>query len=540
MRKVILQNKFWLFLVILADAAVMIEELTKAYIMQEILDAAIGGSKSGFYEALLHTVFFLVLMFVAFAFQDVCKNRFIQKCIVTIKERWFSDIQNKQLCDYSEQDASGYISHFTVDVKMLEEDYLNNFLVALECMFNGIGSLVVILNIHYAFVVFVVITFWIPLFVNRLWGNKLKKVKLAAAERNRTFIENLKEMLMGFEVIKLFGISKQIELKFETQNLEQENRQFKARMVRDISSTSSGTVSVGLWMGSYLLGAFLTICGKITAGNVLNVAQLLNHVMTPLASISSCFTKMRAADEVYNNISVELERNSSGENETIKIEDAPQSIVFRNVGKRFNEQNIFKGVNLVLEKGKKYLLEGESGSGKSSLLKVILNNYSDYQGEVLIDGNDFRNMDKDSWYQWLSVVNQENFVFHDTVYNNITLFQDYDMQWLEQVIEMCGLRKFLEEHQNGLYFMIEEGGKNISGGERQRICLARALIRKPAVLILDEATSALNAEMAFEIEKNILEFKDMTVISISHRVFEGLREKYDTTFCVKKHKLHIS
>lgn len=114
------------------------------------------------------------------------------------------------------------MSHFTVDVKTLENDCLNNFLTVLERLFNGIGSLVVILNIHYMFIIFVLITFWMPLAVNRLWGGKMQEVQLAVVERNKEFVTHLKEMLTGFEVSRLFGISEQMKTRFEAKNVEQE------------------------------------------------------------------------------------------------------------------------------------------------------------------------------------------------------------------------------------------------------------------------------------------------------------------------------
>ena len=132
MREIVLQHKFWLLMVILSDVGVMLEEITKAYLLQNILDTAIAGKIGGFYRNIIYTLFFMLFMLLAFSFQDICKNRFIQDCLISIKERWYSNIQKKQLCDYDVHEYSGYLSRFTTDVQMLEDDYLNNFLLLLE------------------------------------------------------------------------------------------------------------------------------------------------------------------------------------------------------------------------------------------------------------------------------------------------------------------------------------------------------------------------------------------------------------------------
>lgn len=527
MRNIVLLHKGWLCMVILSDIGVMLEELAKAYLLQNILDTAVAGNISGFYRDAIYTIFFILLMLIVFAFQDFCKNHFTESCMISIKQKWFADIQKKQLCDYNVQEYSGYLSRFTSDIQMLEDDYLNNFLLLLECLFNGFGALVVIFRIHYAFVVYIVVVFWIPLLVNWLWKHQLWKTKLEASEQNKCFVTALKEMLMGFEVGKLFGISEQIQEKFDQKSVQQEKKKFSSRLARDISSSCSASVSVGLWMGNNLLGVFLAIQGQITVGNILNVTQLLNHVMGPLANVSSYFTKMKAADELYGMIDMELESNSEPASALKAIDDLPRKIEFCGVGKKFGKRTLFEDVNLVFESGKKYLIEGESGSGKSSLIKLLLNAYSDYSGKIKVNGIDYRLLDKDKWYQEISVVNQDNFVFHDTIYNNIVLFQTYTDETVQNILKICELDRLITEYADGLEFIIEENGKNISGGEKQRICLARALIRKPSILILDEATSALDADMAYRIEKRILEMEGMMVISVSHRVFEELKERYE-------------
>ena len=122
MRNIVLLHKGWLCMVILSDIGVMLEELAKAYLLQNILDTAVAGNINGFYRDAIYTIFFILLMLIVFAFQDFCKNHFTESCMISIKQKWFTDIQKKQLCDYNVQEYSGYLSRFTSDIQMLEDD----------------------------------------------------------------------------------------------------------------------------------------------------------------------------------------------------------------------------------------------------------------------------------------------------------------------------------------------------------------------------------------------------------------------------------
>ncbi|XCP84366.1 ABC transporter ATP-binding protein [Roseburia hominis] len=547
-RNIVLKNRLWLSITVVSIIGISASEVAKAYTMQYILDVAGTGSMEKFSQAVLYTVMVVAFMFVVDVFCDYSKNKFLSGCMITLKAQWFDSIQSKQLCDYDIQESSTYLSNFTVDVDMIKEDYLNNLLTIIEYAFTGLASLVVILNVHYIFIVFVVITFWIPLLINHLWSGRMAAAKLEASSANGRFTAALKELLNGYEVGKLYGCSNHMTGRFRRMNVAREKAYFTSRVVDDMAGTSSGAASLGIWMGTLLLGAFMVMRRVMSVGSILKVNQLLNNVTNPLYAISNRLTRMKAANQVYQTITERIEKGTfCGEGlprgvscetaerpyEVLPGIEQEQLTKFRNhveirqLSLEKMGRKILKDMTITFERNQKYLLLGESGSGKSSLLKVLLNIYGNYDGEIMIDGKEFRKLDKDSWYRQMAFVSQDNFVFQDTVRNNILLYQEYTEEQLKKAVELSCLAEFLENHREGLDFVIEENGKNISGGERQRICLARALIRKPPVLILDEATSALNSEMALQVEKNILTLENTMVISVSHRIHRETYEEYD-------------
>lgn len=192
------------------------------------------------------------------------------------------------------------------------------------------------------------------------------------------------------------------------------------------------------------------------------------------------------------------------------------------------------GVNLCLEKGKKYLVVGPSGGGKSTFLKLLRKYFSPTRGQILLDGMELKDVKKDSYFAAIANVEQSVFLFEDTIRNNITLFKHYPEEEITRAVERGGLTDFVARLPEGLDTMIYDNGKNISGGEKSRIALARGLLAKADIIFLDEAFRSLDATVAQEIEKTLLALEDVTVLNVSHVVFEASKEKYDRVLSVQE------
>jgi ATP-binding cassette subfamily C protein len=186
-----------------------------------------------------------------------------------------------------------------------------------------------------------------------------------------------------------------------------------------------------------------------------------------------------------------------------------------------------------LIKGEKYLVVGPSGGGKSTLLKLLRKYFNPTKGEILIDGKNLKDIKKASYFSNISNVEQQVFLFEDTLKNNITLYKDYSQEEIDLAIKRAGLSNFVEGLQNKLDTTIYDNGKNISGGERSRVAIARGLLAKSDIIFLDEAFASLDSKVAKEIEKTLLDLDDVTIVNVSHVIFEETKERYDKVFVVK-------
>ena len=192
---------------------------------------------------------------------------------------------------------------------------------------------------------------------------------------------------------------------------------------------------------------------------------------------------------------------------------------------------VLNDVSVRFEAGKSYAIVGTSGSGKSPLVNLLMGSSNDYQGSIRFDQRELRSIATESLYGLVSVVQQNVFIFDDTIHNNITMFRHFDEKLVQQATEKAGLTPLLAER--GEDYICGEGGSGLSGGERQRISIARCLLRLTPVLLIDEATAALDAATAYSVSAAILAIEGLTRIVVTHRLEEPLLRKYDEILVLK-------
>ena len=181
----------------------------------------------------------------------------------------------------------------------------------------------------------------------------------------------------------------------------------------------------------------------------------------------------------------------------------------------------------------KVVLVGASGSGKSTIAKVLYGYFDSYEGEVLINDRNLRDIRRESYYKKVAMIPQMPFLFSDTIYNNLCLYDQYSEEEVKRAVELAGLTEFIKDQQDGLNTALSESGRNLSGGQAQRIAIARALLRKCDVMLVDEATASLDAATTSEVIENLLAL-DCAVILITHDIFGDYMKKFDMVYYLEE------
>ena len=279
-------------------------------------------------------------------------------------------------------------------------------------------------------------------------------------------------------------------------------------------------------LGVFIFGAYFALSGKgVTAGTTLIFVQLMNYILSPIGTIPTCLAEKKAAKMLVEKIANALNTNVREETETIqkKLEN---SIRICDLSFGYEpEKPVLTNINCSFELGKKYALVGASGCGKSTLLNLLMASYSNYDGSIYYDDANLQQISSESLYEMVSVIQQNVFIFNASIRDNITMFSDFPKEEVDRAIELSGLSKLIATR--GEDYLCGENGSGLSGGEKQRISIARSLLRKSQVLLVDEATAALDAQTAFQVSNAILDMRELTCIVVTHNLDENLLNRYD-------------
>lgn len=507
--------------------------LIVTWLMQQLIDAASGlPGALPLGQLAWITGGFILLCAALMLLKYASEPRFIEKAMRQYKDFAFQKLTEKSISSFRTESTAAYLSALTNDAASIEADDLSQLLSVITKAVTFFGALAMMLWYSPLMTAIAAGVTVLPLIASLLTGGQLQAAEKRVSDQNRDFTAALSDCLGGFSVVKTFRAEKEIFRLFAESNCALEQEKFSRRRLKALVGMIGATTGVIAQLGVFLAGAYLALTGKgLTAGAVILFVNLMNFMIEPVAELPALLAARKAARGLIAKLADALEQD---EVQPDGVQIAPLMRLLRLEDVRFSydgETEILRGVSAVFDAGKAYAIVGASGSGKSTLLNLLTTPGMAYAGKILLDGTELRTVSPESLYETVSVIQQNVFVFNASIRDNVTMFRSFPPEELAQAVRRAQLEALLAER--GEDYLCGENGSGLSGGEKQRISIARSLLKHASVLLADEATAALDAQTAHQVTDDVLSLSGVTRIVVTHTLEQAALRRYDGILVLK-------
>ena len=524
------QKAFYAFMIF--NILVPLTNIAFAYSIKGIIDSGMSQNEDALTQAVLvgASVIFIYagLNFISLRL----KNRLVRQIMSRYKNKVFQSILDRDYRDFSKEKSGKFISVLSENMKKIEQDYLHQYFNISKNLSLMIFSLLAMFIGNWYLTLLVIIASIIPMMISGFIGQKSAYLQKSVMIADQKYLAKVKDILAGFLVIKSFNVKEAIRQDYRNESEKLDEIYFmkgKFDVLANVISQLSGMIVFLVAFGG---GMYLVFNGYTTIGSVTAIVQLVNFVVMPLNEVGMGMSKFREGQATLDAFEVK----DVIELQTGKLKEYFDDVIsFSNIDFSYpnTEEKIFNHLSLKIQKGEKIAIVGMSGSGKSTLLNLLLRFYDVTSGHISIDNIDLQAISAESLYNLMTIVQQDVYIFDDTLRANITLNQSFTDEEIKKAVQQSGLESYVLENELGLQALCGENGSNLSGGQKQRVSIARALIRKTPILLLDEATSSLDNQVTTEIESSILDIQNLTALVVTHKMNENILKRYDRILFMK-------
>ena len=514
--------------------------LIVSWLMMQLIDAASGvpGTLPIGTLAMLSGGF-VVLCIAVFLLEYISMPLYIERAMLQYKNFAFRKLTEKGISSFRDESTATYLSALTNDSTSIETDYLGQQMALISKVFTFAGALVMMLWYSPLLTAIAAGVTILPLIASLLTGSRIEAAERRVSDRNRSFTAALSDCLAGFSVVKSFKAEKEIFKLFAENNRALEGEKFSKRRIKTIVGMIGSVTGIIAQLGVFLVGSYFALSGYgLTPGVVIIFVNLMNFMISPIAELPGLLASRKAARGLIDKLATALESNPVSEG-TSELTHLASGIRLENVSFGYDDsKEVLHGISAFFDAGKAYAVVGASGSGKSTMLNLLTAAAGNYRGNILIDDTELGSIASESLYELISVIQQNVFIFNASIRDNVTMFRSFPEQEIEDAISHAHLNALIAERGDG--YLCGENGKGLSGGEKQRISIARSLLKKSSVLLADEATASLDAQTAHQVASDILDLDGITRIVVTHGLEESLLRRYDGIVVLKDGRIEES
>ena len=526
MFKLVQNHKVLYFISLILIVSYSVVDLLKSILMSYIFDDHLLDSILSLIVIVL--IFLGVYLIVSISQQyvvEVLKN----KIRYSLNQNLYQSYASRNIESFQKKDSSEILNEFNNEVNVVIDNYVSSKLNVFSLTISLILGSLYIANLSVEILIFLLFCAFITIFINSIFKNHLKKNQMNYLDSMKQWLCSIKNLCRCFSDIKILNLEKVFcdGLDIENKNIEQST--LKNNGFIKILSSLNSFISQAMFFLTLLFGIVLIHYNRLTVGQLLGIAQASNMVIMPIVNYANLRNMIQSSKPVLQNL---LDNSICyEENEPIVFDEQIHDIKIKHLSYSYGARLILDLNNLVIDQGKKYLVIGKSGDGKSTFLD-ILTKQKKVDG-IYVNDKNLKDVQFSTYADKFSYVNQNNDLLPFSFEQNITLGRKMSKYSLKELVTIFNLESIFDKERDNLDFE----HLNLSGGEKQRICLARAMYRNKKWLFLDEAFSAIDKTNSDRIHQFILSNPDLTVLSIEHKVTKETVSLYDKVLLFENKKI---
>ncbi|MFI3686052.1 ABC transporter ATP-binding protein, partial [Vagococcus fluvialis] len=504
-------NLIILFLIIISSLGTIMASFKTAAIINSIIQLNFSNFLANIIELLVAYAFFLLFSY----FKILKIGATIQKMETRLREEALSKIFQSNYQEFHEKDTGMYVSWLTNDITQIEQSGFNPFYEMVSGLVVSVFSIISLLMIHWSLVLVTAIELLLIIQIPKIFDKKIKQVTNDLMSANESFVSHSTDVVSSFDTLFVyrkfdFGLNKLIKASKKLE-LKKNNATKVMGLVAIVGGVGNilGQVSI-LSLSGYL--AFINI---ISIGLISASGQFSSEIFNTLGNLSQYIASIKSTKSIFDKLEL-IDSNSMIENK-LNIKPLNSAFSVKNLTYSYNNQHtVLSDINMEFELNKKYAIVGDSGSGKSTLLNLLSKRIIDFKGTIMLNDTDINELSTDDVFSKVAYIDQNPYIFNGSIRENLCLNDNYPEEKLITTLKQVNLFDTINNLEMKLDTYLGENGRLLSGGQLQRLALARALLRNKRIILLDEGTSKLDRKNTQFIEEFLISQSHITLIMITH------------------------
>jgi ATP-binding cassette, subfamily B, bacterial len=472
-----------------------------------------------------------IIMVALFAFTPIftqilsryLRMGFMRDILIQVRTLAYQKMMSFSYENYKKLPKETHLSMLVSDINLFEKDFFLSLLNIIYSFGTFLLGTLILWSISGPVAIATFVVTLLLYVITAIFKPIAQRNKAATQTANANYNIELTNILMGLEVIKLYHVEENFKRPFESiiEVLEQVKR--KAFQIDEFQSNLNHWIASSYQMLIYVYATYLYIQNEINLSSLILVFNLIGQLIWSMINGFNLLNRYRTSVDIFNRITHITPDPDASHN--MKFE---QDLKVMSLSFSYQDKKVLDQLDFVIKPKEKILITGASGAGKTTLVSCLTQNLSSYQGHIEVDQVELKTIQHDSFLETAAYIRQQHFLFNDSIKNNIILNQNFDQAKLERVLKDVDLYDWVMSLVNTWDHELIQDGSNISGGQRQRLSIARELYHDHAVLFVDEPSASLDDVTSQHIYSTLLKL-DKTLICVSHRHIDYLKQHFDKT-----------